>query len=85
MVAALRPLSPKLATAGEPTVVYGPPEVVERCTVYEVALATAVHDRLIADADTDTAATPLGAAGIVRPGTCAESAEVPDELPACTT
>ena len=65
MVAALRPLSAKLAAAGEPTVVYGPPEVVERCTVYDVAAVTAVHDRLIAEADTPVAARPVGVANPV--------------------
>ena len=78
-------MSPKLATAGDPTVVYGPPEVVERCTVYELAPVTAVHDTLIAEADTAVAATPAGAAGNVRPDTWADRAELPDELTAFTT
>ena len=84
-MAGLRPVSAKLATAGDPTVEYGPPEVVARCTVYEVAPATAVHDRLITDVDAGVAATPLGAAGMVSPATCGESAEVPDEFAAATT
>ena len=85
MVAALSPLSAKLATTGEPTVEYGPPEVVERCTVYDVAPVTAVHDRLIADADAPVAVRPLGAAGSVRPDACAESGELPNALTAATT
>ena len=53
--------------------------------MYELAPATADHDRSISDADTAVSVTPLGAAGVVRPGTWAENAEVPDELTACTT
>ena len=85
MVAALNPVSAKLATTGEPTDVYGPPETVARRTVYELAPATAVHDRSISDADTTVAPRPAGAAGSVRPDTCADGTEVPDALTAATT
>ena len=85
MVAALRLVSGKLVPVGEPTVEYGPPEVVERCTVYEVAPVAGLHDRSISDADTAVAVTPVGATGNVRPETCAEKAELPDELTAATT
>ena len=50
-----------------------------------MALATAVHDTVIADADTAVAARPVGAASPVVPDTWADSAEVPDELTAATT
>ena len=70
---------------GEATVVYGPPDVVERCTVYEVAPATAVQDTVIADADTPVAATPVGAPNRVVADACADRTEVPDALTAATT
>ena len=80
-----RPVSEKLVATGEPTVVYGPPDVVPRCTAYEVAPVTEFQVRLTADADTPVATTPLGAVGRVSPDACADSAEVPDEFTAATT
>ena len=64
---------------------YGPPEVVERCTVYELAPAVAVQVRLICEVDTAVAATPVGAAGNVKPDTWADSAELPEGPTAATT
>ena len=78
-------MSAKLATAGEPTVEYGPPEVVARCTVYEVAPVTAVQVRLIAEVETAVAARPVGAARPVVADTWAEKTDVPDESTAATT
>ncbi len=49
-----------------PTEVYGPPLVVARRMVYEVAPAEALHDRLICDDDAAVALRPVGAAGGVQ-------------------
>ena len=82
---ALRPVSPKLATAGEPTVVYGPPEVGERCTVYEVAPLTAFHDTVITEVDTPVVARPVGVPSPVVADAWADATEVPDVSTAATT
>ena len=58
--------------------------MVERCTVYEVAFATAFQVRLIAVVDTAVAARPVGVPSAAVAETCAESAEVPDEFTAAT-
>ena len=56
-----------------------------RCTVYDVAPATTVHDKLIWVADAAVATTPVGAAGPVVAETWAETAEDPDAFTAATT
>ena len=52
--------------ADVPTVVYGPPLVVARRMVYEVAPAEAAHERLICDEEAAVAMRPVGAAGGVQ-------------------
>ena len=53
------------------------------CTV--VAPDTAPQARSISDADFGVAVSPAGAAGVVRPDTWADRAEVPDASTAATT
>ena len=75
----------KLAEVGEPTVVYGPPEVAARSTTYPVAPLTALHDRSISDGDTAVATTPAGDASNVVADTSLDRAEVNDGAVAFTT
>ena len=62
-----RPVFANDIVADVPTELYGPPLVVERSTVYEVAPEDAAHDRLTCDAEAAVALTPVGAAGGVQP------------------
>ena len=84
-MAAARPVLAKLADVGVPTVVYGPPVVVDRATVYPVAPATALQVRSISDVDTAEATTPVGWPSNVVAVTSLEVVEPPDPSLALTT
>ena len=64
----VRPESAKEVPDAVPTWVYGPPLVVERKTLYEVAPDEALQVTEVAVCDVAAAETPPGAAGGVQVG-----------------
>ena len=65
-MAQVRPESANDVVAEVPTEVYGPPLVVERRIVYEVAPVLAVHETLREVCVAPEVVTPVGAAGGVQ-------------------